>query len=181
MTHHKTTGTAATPAALHPAGPREHAVGQRTPLIDGIEKVTGRARYTADLPFGEDEEVIRVLLEHGLAVIPLIAPTTLPERRAEICAAARGFVYVVSTVGTTGESKSLPADLTELVGHAKAEATAPVAVIPKVPIPTTPIRGMAIRLSSCLRRNTPLSGVRVSRLITVRRPFPRQGSLVLHR
>lgn len=81
-----------------------------------------------DLPFGEDEEVIRVLLEHGLAVIPLIAPTTLPERRAEICAAARGFVYVVSTVGTTGESKSLPADLTELVGHAKAEATAPVAV-----------------------------------------------------
>ena len=81
-----------------------------------------------DLPFGEDEEVNRVLLEHGLAVIPLIAPTTLPERRAEICAAARGFVYVVSTVGTTGESKSLPADLTELVGHAKAEATAPVAV-----------------------------------------------------
>jgi 4-hydroxybenzoyl-CoA reductase subunit alpha len=32
---------------------REHSIGQRTPLIDGIEKVTGRARYTADLPFGE--------------------------------------------------------------------------------------------------------------------------------
>ncbi|MDO8418831.1 MAG: hypothetical protein Q7S90_02250 [Rubrivivax sp.] len=27
-------------------------VGRRTPLIDGIEKVTGRARYTADLPLG---------------------------------------------------------------------------------------------------------------------------------
>ncbi len=29
---------------------RQHAVGVRQPLIDGIEKVTGRALYTADLP-----------------------------------------------------------------------------------------------------------------------------------
>lgn len=27
-----------------------HAVGERQPLIDGVEKVTGRAQYTADLP-----------------------------------------------------------------------------------------------------------------------------------
>lgn len=27
-----------------------HTVGQRLPLVDGIEKVTGRARYTCDLP-----------------------------------------------------------------------------------------------------------------------------------
>ena len=81
-----------------------------------------------DLPFGEDGEISRGLVESGLAVIPLIAPTTLPERRAEICATARGFVYVVSTVGTTGESRALPEDLTELVGHAKNEAVAPVAV-----------------------------------------------------
>ena len=27
-------------------------VGVRTPLIDGVDKVTGRARYTADLPLG---------------------------------------------------------------------------------------------------------------------------------
>jgi 4-hydroxybenzoyl-CoA reductase subunit alpha len=32
--------------------PRQRAVGERTPLVDGIEKVTGRARYTADLPLG---------------------------------------------------------------------------------------------------------------------------------
>ena len=81
-----------------------------------------------DLPWGEDDSIIRVLSDHGLGVVPLIAPTTLPDRRAEICAAARGFVYVVSTVGTTGEANELPADLTELVGHAKDEASAPVAV-----------------------------------------------------
>ena len=32
----------------------------------------------------------------GLALVPLVAPTTPPERRRQICAAARGFVYVVS-------------------------------------------------------------------------------------
>ncbi len=31
--------------------PPEHSVGVPRPLVDGIEKVTGRARYTADLPF----------------------------------------------------------------------------------------------------------------------------------
>ena len=44
----------------------------------------------------------------GLALVPLVAPTTPAERRARICAAARGFVYVVSTVGTTGERGELP-------------------------------------------------------------------------
>lgn len=30
--------------------PPTHSVGQRRPLVDGVEKVSGRARYTADLP-----------------------------------------------------------------------------------------------------------------------------------
>ena len=37
-------------APQRPAAPPTHSIGQRTPLVDGIEKVTGRARYTADLP-----------------------------------------------------------------------------------------------------------------------------------
>lgn len=32
--------------------PPTHSIGVRTPLVDGVEKVTGRARYTADLPPG---------------------------------------------------------------------------------------------------------------------------------
>ena len=39
------------PHALdRPVAPPTHSIGVRTPLVDGIEKVTGRARYTADLP-----------------------------------------------------------------------------------------------------------------------------------
>jgi len=81
-----------------------------------------------DLPLGEDEETRRVLNDAGLAVVPLIAPTTLGERRAEICRIAAGFIYVVSTVGTTGERQEVPVHLKELVEDVKGMATVPVAV-----------------------------------------------------
>jgi 4-hydroxybenzoyl-CoA reductase subunit alpha len=32
------------------AAPPTHSIGQRQPLVDGVEKVSGAARYTADLP-----------------------------------------------------------------------------------------------------------------------------------
>jgi tryptophan synthase alpha chain len=81
-----------------------------------------------DLPLEEAEEVRPRFAEFGLALIPLLAPTTPPERRAQICAAARGFVYVVSTVGTTGERDELPAGLAGLVAATKADSDVPVAV-----------------------------------------------------
>ncbi len=81
-----------------------------------------------DLPLGEDEETRRVLNDAGLAVVPLIAPTTLGERRAGICRIAAGFVYVVSTVGTTGERQEVPAHLKDLVDDVRGMATVPVAV-----------------------------------------------------
>jgi tryptophan synthase alpha chain len=81
-----------------------------------------------DLPLEEADEVREALDAAGLALVPLLAPTTPAERRARICAAARGFVYVVSTVGTTGERAELPQGLTDLVAAAKADAETPVAV-----------------------------------------------------
>jgi tryptophan synthase alpha chain len=81
-----------------------------------------------DLPLEEAEPVRVAFDEVGLALVPLVAPTTPAGRRARICAAARGFVYVVSTVGTTGEREELPAELSELVEATKAEAEVPVAV-----------------------------------------------------
>ncbi len=81
-----------------------------------------------DLPLGEAEEVRAAFAEAGLALVPLVAPTTPPERRAAICAAAEGFVYVVSTVGTTGERDELPPGLAELVAATRADSDVPVAV-----------------------------------------------------
>jgi tryptophan synthase alpha chain len=81
-----------------------------------------------DLPLGEAESVREAFSAVGLALVPLVAPTTPAERRARICAAAQGFVYVVSTVGTTGERDEIPPELSDLVVATKADAEVPVAV-----------------------------------------------------
>ena len=81
-----------------------------------------------DLPLDEAGEVREAFAAEGLALVPLLAPTTPAERRKRICESARGFVYVVSTVGTTGERAEIPAALTELVEATKADAEVPVAV-----------------------------------------------------
>lgn len=81
-----------------------------------------------DLPLEEQGEIGESLTSRGLALIPLVAPTTPPDRRARICAGARGFVYLVSTVGVTGERADLPPELTDLISAAKQEAAVPVAV-----------------------------------------------------
>jgi tryptophan synthase alpha chain len=60
--------------------------------------------------------------------VPLVAPTTPPERRREICARAQGFVYVVSDTRTTGEREDVPARLRELVAAVREDADVPAAV-----------------------------------------------------
>ena len=61
-------------------------------------------------------------------MIPLVAPTTPPERRASICCSAGGFIYLVSDTRTTGEREELPARLAQLVAATKADSPVPVAV-----------------------------------------------------
>jgi tryptophan synthase alpha chain len=81
-----------------------------------------------DLPFGEAPEVLQACDEQGVALIPLVAPTTTPERLQEIGASARGFLYTVSVVGTTGERHTVGADLAATIARAKASTRVPVAI-----------------------------------------------------
>jgi len=81
-----------------------------------------------DLPLEEQGPIREALDRRDLPLIPLVAPTTPPERRARICADAEGFVYLVSTVGVTGEREQLPPELAELIAAARKEASVPVAV-----------------------------------------------------
>ena len=97
-------------------------------FADKAVKAGASGVIVPDLPLEERGSIGEALDERGLALIPLVAPTTPPERRAEICAAARGFVYLVSTVGVTGERADLPPELSELISAAKREAEVPVAV-----------------------------------------------------
>lgn len=79
-----------------------------------------------DLPLEEADEVLEACDAVGIALVPLVAPTTPDDRLAAIGARARGFLYAVSTVGTTGERAD--GDYTELVGRAQARTHVPVAV-----------------------------------------------------
>jgi 4-hydroxybenzoyl-CoA reductase subunit alpha len=66
---------------------RERCVGRATPLADGIEKVTGRARYTADLPAGEAlvGRILRSPVAHGvIRSIDTARARALPGVRAVI-------------------------------------------------------------------------------------------------
>ena len=82
-----------------------------------------------DLPLEEQNEVGAELASFGLALIPLVAPTTAPERRAEICRSAHGFVYAVAVVGTTGErTGELGEELRSFIEDLQGHSTVPVAV-----------------------------------------------------
>jgi tryptophan synthase alpha chain len=81
-----------------------------------------------DLPIEEAEQVLRACEERGLALVPLIAPTTPEDRLLRIGSRARGFLYVVSVTGTTGERASVDGDLAGVIARAAARTDVPVAV-----------------------------------------------------
>jgi tryptophan synthase alpha chain len=81
-----------------------------------------------DLPHDESDEVRAACDAEGLALVPLVAPTTTPERIAAIGADARGFVYVVSLTGTTGERDEIQEGLAKTVERVRASTDVPVAV-----------------------------------------------------
>ncbi|HTZ85351.1 MAG TPA: tryptophan synthase subunit alpha [Solirubrobacteraceae bacterium] len=81
-----------------------------------------------DLPIEEAGEVSAACERYGLALVQLVAPTTTAERLSMIGAAARGFLYTVSVVGTTGEREALQERFAEVVARAKANTQVPVAL-----------------------------------------------------
>jgi tryptophan synthase alpha chain len=82
----------------------------------------------ADLTPDEGERFEAVAAEAGLAVVYLVAPTTLPERRRQVAARTAGFLYCVSLVGVTGARSALPPSAAALVAAAKADSPVPVGV-----------------------------------------------------
>jgi tryptophan synthase alpha chain len=81
-----------------------------------------------DLPMEEADATLAACDERQLALVPLVAPTTPDERLELIASRARGFMYVVSLTGTTGERSGLADALPGLLARAKSSATVPVAV-----------------------------------------------------
>jgi len=81
-----------------------------------------------DLPLEEAGPLRSELAQAGLDLVPLIAPTTGPDRAAAIAREARGFLYYVSVTGVTGARSELPADLAARLRELRALAKVPLAV-----------------------------------------------------
>ncbi len=140
-------GTRALAAGTNVAGVLEvaRALAPRVPVVlmcysnmvfaPGAEAFVERLARTGacglivpDLPIEEGSEVLAACEHHGVALVQLVAPTTTAERLSAIGAAARGFLYTVSVVGTTGERAALQERFAEVVARAKASTEVPVAL-----------------------------------------------------
>ncbi|HEY8303634.1 MAG TPA: tryptophan synthase subunit alpha [Solirubrobacteraceae bacterium] len=129
------TGVLGVAHALSPSVPVVLMCYANMVFAPGAEAFVGRLAQTGasglivpDLPFEEAPAVLAACDARGIALVPLVAPTTPPERLAQIGARARGFLYTVSVVGTTGERAALAESFAEVVAHAKASTDVPVAL-----------------------------------------------------
>ncbi len=97
-------------------------------FADALVKVGASGVIVPDLPIEEATEMLRACDRRGLALVPLVAPTTPDERLGRIGARARGFLYTVSLTGTTGERASVDDGLAGVIARAAAHTEVPVAV-----------------------------------------------------
>lgn len=81
-----------------------------------------------DLPLEESAPVRKACESHGIALVPLVAPTSGAERMRAIGDSAAGFLYTVSVVGTTGEREALSERFAEILAAAKRSTSVPVAI-----------------------------------------------------
>ncbi len=97
-------------------------------FVERLAQTGASGLIVPDLPFEEAPAVLTACDAQGIALVPLVAPTTPPERLARIGGRARGFLYTVSVVGTTGERAALADSFADVVAHAKACTDVPVAL-----------------------------------------------------
>jgi tryptophan synthase alpha chain len=109
-------------------------MGYYNPMLAyGLEKFVRDAEEAGadgfivpDLPMEESKEFEDVA--GNMPLIRMLAPTSSPERMEMIARDAKGFIYLVSVTGITGERKSLAEGLGELIARVREHTSAPVCV-----------------------------------------------------
>ena len=101
----------------------------------GSEAFVERARRAGvsglivpDLPGDESSEFAELVQRHEMDLVQLVAPTTPPQRLQGILANCSGFVYCVSTTGTTGVRDGIPPELSGQLTRLRSQTDLPLAV-----------------------------------------------------
>ncbi len=81
-----------------------------------------------DLPLEEADELRAACDTEGLALVYLAAPTTPDQRLERLARETRGFLYMISRLGTTGGDLQADAALRRQLALARRVAAVPVAV-----------------------------------------------------
>ncbi|MDN5347650.1 MAG: tryptophan synthase alpha chain [Clostridia bacterium] len=93
-----------------------------------LKEKGGDGLIVPDLPAEEAGPLRSALDEHGLALVPLVAPTTPDSRLKVVVDGGRGFVYCVSLTGVTGAREELPPYLEAYLKRVRAATNLPLAV-----------------------------------------------------
>ena len=109
-------------------------MGYYNPMLAyGLEKFIQDAREAGvdgfiipDLPLEEAEEFQSI--NGDMPLIQMLAPTSPDERMEAIARNAKGFIYLVSVTGVTGERREISNDLGDLIARVRAHTSAPVCV-----------------------------------------------------
>lgn len=80
-----------------------------------------------DCPFEETQEVIEISNKYGVDFISMIAPTS-KERIIQIASQAKGFIYLVSSMGVTGMRDKIDSDIAGIVESIKTVTDIPIAL-----------------------------------------------------
>lgn len=80
-----------------------------------------------DLPFEEKEEFLEYCQKYDVDLISLIAPTS-KNRIATIAKEAKGFIYLVSSLGVTGVRNEIKTDLASIVQVIRENTDVPCAI-----------------------------------------------------
>jgi tryptophan synthase alpha chain len=97
-------------------------------LVDDAADAGADGFLVVNLPPEESAGLRGPAVEKGLDFVPLVAPTSNPERIAQAAAAATSFIYYVSMTGVTGSQAVDLASAAERAGALQRELGRPLAI-----------------------------------------------------
>lgn len=111
-------------------------MGYLNPFLKyGIEKFAKNAKLSGvhgciipDMPLEESHEIRAVFSKYDIDLVSLVGLNTTQERMEEYSNHSKGYVYVVSVLGTTGERSGLSPKLAETIMRAKKAFNIPIAL-----------------------------------------------------